>query len=383
MYATPNQTQQLLSHHVQQLGRDSSLAGQLPPLMLWGPPGVGKSSVVRQVAEQQGIGFIDIRLAQREPIDLRGLPVPDHERGVVDWLLAGEWPRDPNSRGILLFDELTTADRSLQVAAYELILDRRLGDLYRLPPGWLVVGAGNRSEDRAVAQTFSSALANRFCHISITPDLDTWARWAAGEGLHPDVIAFLRFQPACFFDMEGNVEQGWPSPRSWTRVAQSLTHSQGLPAATQALMIHGLVGQGAATEFLAFRDWALKLPDIPAMLNGKAPIIIPTRADQRYAFCAGLAHTLWQHVADDALNDAKTQQRIARFFEISQALSADFATLALMDAMQGAHDAQQQARTLALMSHPGFDAWSEQHGSVFQTHLAAQMGAALETEAAR
>ncbi|MGO1871900.1 MULTISPECIES: ATP-binding protein [Halomonas] len=380
MYATPAQAQQLLRHQVDQLASDPMLAEQLPPLMLWGPPGVGKSSVVRQVAEQQGIGFIDIRLAQREPIDLRGLPVPDHERGVVDWLLAGEWPRDPNSRGILLFDELTAADRSLQVAAYELILDRRLGDLYRLPPGWLVVGAGNRSEDRAVAQTFSSALANRFCHISLTPDLDTWTRWAAGEGLHPDVTAFLRFRPECFFDMEGNVEQGWPSPRSWTRVAQSLNHSTRLPAATQALMVHGLVGQGAATEFLAFRDWALKLPDIPAMLNGKAPIDIPTRADQRYAFCAGLAHTLWQHVADDALYDAKTQQRIARFFQISQALSADFATLALMDAMQGANDVQQQSRTLALMSHPAFDAWSEQHGSVFQTHLANHISAALAAE---
>jgi len=166
MYATPAQAQQLLCHQVEQLASDPALAEQLPPLMLWGPPGVGKSSVVRQVAEQQNIDFIDIRLAQREPIDLRGLPVPDHERGVVDWLLAGEWPRDPNSRGILLFDELTAADRSLQVAAYELILDRRLGDLYRLPPGWLVVGAGNRSEDRAVAQIFSSALA-RISHEGI------------------------------------------------------------------------------------------------------------------------------------------------------------------------------------------------------------------------
>lgn len=378
MYATPDQTQQLISHHVQQLDSDPSLADQLPPLMLWGPPGVGKSSVVRQVAEQLGIGFIDIRLAQREPIDLRGLPVPNHDRGVVDWLLAGEWPRDPHSRGILLFDELTAADRSLQVAAYELILDRRLGDLYRLPPGWLVVGAGNRSQDRAVTQTFSSALANRFCHVNIAPDLDTWIRWAAGGGLHPDVLAFLRFRPECFFDMEGNVEQGWPSPRSWTRVAMSLSHTQGLSNATQALMIHGLVGQGAATEFLAFRDWALKLPDIPAMLAGKAPILIPERADQRYAFCAGLAHALWQNASDKALYDAKTQRRIARFFQISQALSADFATLALIDAMQGANDAQQQARTLALMSHASFDAWSAQHGSVFQTHLVAHMGASLE-----
>ncbi|WP_216601340.1 ATP-binding protein [Vreelandella azerica] len=212
MYATPDQTMTLLTHQVQQLAQDPSLAAHLPPLMLWGAPGVGKSTVVRQVTEQEGIGFIDIRLAQREPVDLRGLPVPDTERGVVDWLLAGEWPRDPESRGIVLFDELTAADRSLQVAAYELILDRRLGDLYRLPPGWLVVAAGNRSTDRAVAQTFSSALANRFCHLNLEPDLESWTRWARGQGLHPDVIAFLRFRPECFFSMEGEWSKAGPVP---------------------------------------------------------------------------------------------------------------------------------------------------------------------------
>jgi len=377
MHATPDQAITLLAHQLEQLHQDPDSAERLPPLMLWGPPGVGKSSIVRSVAERLGVDFIDIRLAQREPVDLRGLPVPDRERGVVDWLLAGEWPRDPESRGILLFDELTAADRSLQVAAYELILDRRLGDLYRLPPGWLVVGAGNRSEDRAVAQTFSSALANRFCHLSLAPDLECWTRWAAGERLHPDVIAFLRFRPECFFDMEGGVEQGWPSPRSWTRVAESLTRGQALAAEVQALMVHGLVGQGAGTEFLAFREWALKLPDIPAMLAGKAPIQIPERADQRYAFCSGLAHALWKGLEEDALHKERAQKRLARFFEISQALTADFATLALMDAMQGDTEALQQTRTLALLCHPGFDAWSQQHGTVFQEQLMAQMGTSV------
>ncbi|HBF91048.1 MAG TPA: hypothetical protein DDX09_07755, partial [Hyphomonas atlantica] len=120
--------------------------------------------------------FIDIRLSQREPVDLRGLPVPDGDS--VNWLISGEWPGDPESRGIILFDEITAADRSLQVAAYELILDRRLGNLYSLPDGWLVVAAGNRAEDRAVAQTFSSALANRFCHLDVEADLDSWCQWA-------------------------------------------------------------------------------------------------------------------------------------------------------------------------------------------------------------
>ncbi|MDN6180553.1 MAG: hypothetical protein L0I84_06050 [Halomonas subglaciescola] len=383
MYATPDNAMTLLTHQVRQLHAHPEQAAELPPVMLWGAPGVGKSSIVREVTEREGIDFIDIRLAQREPVDLRGLPVPDRERGVVDWLLAGEWPRDPDSRGIILFDELTAADRSLQVAAYELILDRRLGDLYRLPPGWLVVGAGNRQADRAVAQSFSSALANRFCHLNLAPDLNGWTSWARGQGLHSDVIAFLRFRPECFFDMEGSLEQGWPSPRSWTRVAQSLSRGDALPAEVQALTVCGLVGEGPGTEFLAFREWALKLPDIPAMLDGQAPISIPERADQRYAFCAGLAHTLWKGQDDSAATAAPMQRRLARFFAISRELTADFATLCLLDALQGPDDDATQRRTLALLSHADFAAWSEQHGAVFQQHLSERMAADASALAAQ
>ena len=134
----------------------------IPPVMVWGAPGVGKSTAVRELTKELGIGFIDVRLAQREPVDMRGLPVPDEKENSVKWLVSGEWPRDPKSRGIIMFDELTAADKTLQVAAYEFILDRRLGALYSVPPGWYIMAAGNRTEDRAVACAMSSALANRF-----------------------------------------------------------------------------------------------------------------------------------------------------------------------------------------------------------------------------
>ncbi len=125
--ATAMETQGLITLNLQALWRHPDLAATLPPLMIWGPPGIGKSAVVRAVAEQEGIGFIDLRLSQRDPVDLRGIPVPREDR--TDWLPSGDWPREPESRGILLFDELTAADRSVQVAAYEMILDRRLGAL--------------------------------------------------------------------------------------------------------------------------------------------------------------------------------------------------------------------------------------------------------------
>ncbi|MBN1608121.1 MAG: hypothetical protein JW940_15925, partial [Polyangiaceae bacterium] len=154
------QAKRIVAHQLDVLWSDPGHASVVPPLMLWGPPGVGKSAIFAQVAEERGIGFLDVRLAQREPVDIRGLPVPKEDG--VHWLTAAEWPR--SGRGLIVFDELTAADRSLQVAAYEFILDRRLGDLYRVPEGWYLCGAGNRSEDRAVTSTLSSALANRFCH---------------------------------------------------------------------------------------------------------------------------------------------------------------------------------------------------------------------------
>jgi len=356
--------QQIVQHQLQLLSTDPALAHQLPPLMLWGPPGVGKSSVIRELCERDNIGFIDIRLAQREPIDLRGLPVPREDH--VDWLLAGEWPRDPESRGVILFDELTAADRTLQVAAYELILDRRLGDLYRLPPGWLVIGAGNRATDGAVAQSLSSALANRFCHLELAPDLEQWCRWASSQQLHPDVIGFLRFQPQAFFDMSGDVQRGWPSPRSWERVARTLQHGDTLAEETLQLLIHGLLGTAAATEFLAFREWSSALPDVPAMLAGRVPITIPTRADQTFAFCSALVHHLWHGPAN------ANGRRLDRFFQILNALSADFATLALMDVMQGPDETSSSERSTQLFAHPGFAEWSERHGQVFAVSLGDQ-----------
>ncbi len=356
---TANQAETIIRQQLNLLSTQPAMAHQLPPLMLWGAPGIGKSSIIKAVCDEAGIGFVDIRLSQREPVDLRGLPVPKDDH--VDWLLSGEWPRDPHSRGIILFDEITAADRSLQVAAYELILDRRLGDLYRLPDGWLVIGAGNRAQDRAVATTFSSALANRFCHLNLTADLETWCVWANSNRIHPDVIAFLRYRPECFFNMKGNVEQGWPSPRSWTRVSHVISHLNELDAACSAIMVEGLVGRGAATEFLAFRRWSEELPDVSDMMNGKTPILIPERPDQLYALCSAMAHFLWA----DGLQPPAI--RVQQFFAVCEELSSDFATLAFTDAINDSKPAIKQKKTLLLMGHPAFGQWSQQHGAAFRS----------------
>lgn len=361
-YATVAQIQQVLRHQLCSQWAASELAHRWPPLMIWGPPGVGKSSLVRDLCRELDIGFVDVRLAQREPVDMRGLPVPSGDE--VRWLLSSEWPRDPQSRGIILFDELTAADRTLQVSAYEFILDRRLGDLYRVPDGWLICAAGNRSEDLAGAGTFSSALANRFCHVELGADLNTWLRWATRTNIHPEVCAFLRFQPQHFFDQSGNLERGWPTPRSWERVSTLLHEGQALPMHTCNLLINGLVGPAASAAFAAFRRYQRDLPDIPALLRGECSLTMPERADQRYALSSGLAYHLWLGNADEQ------SLRLAHFLRIGQMMSSDFATMAMLDALQVGSEDEQVAHAEMLFSHPEYAAWSVCHGA-FMSHLQA------------
>jgi len=355
---TPSDVNALIETQLALLWQAPDNAKDIAPLMLWGAPGVGKSTVIRELCQRQGIGFIDIRLAQREPIDLRGLPVPKDDH--VDWLLAGEWPRDPDSKGIILFDELSAADRTLQAAAYEIILDRRLGDLYELPPGWLVIGAGNRLTDRAVAYSFSSALANRFCHLELQPDVQQWCSWAQQQSYPSSVIGFLKFGPQHFFNMEGNTERGWPSPRSWERVAKLLKQREQLQLSDKQLriMVSGLIGDAAAVPFFGFLTVQAELPDVQAMLAGRTPISIPERLDALYAFCAAVAF----HVRRD-------MQRLDKFFAIGQQLSSDFATLLMLDVIRDDKGIDEK-RADKVFGHAHAEDWFALHGHQFHQQLA-------------
>ena len=327
---------------------------KLPPLMVWGAPGLGKSTIIRELAKAYGVNFIDVRLAQREPVDVRGLPVPT-ENG-VEWQVSAEWPRDPKSKGIILFDELTAADRSLQVAAYEFILDRRLGDLYKVPDGWYICAAGNRTADRAVSTTMSSALANRFLHVELESNADNWLEWAVKNEIHPSVSGFVRFRPAMLFNQENeNLERGWPTPRSWERVSTML---KVLPDDENLIRhtVYGLVGNRAGVEFLAFHKTAQNL-SVKEMMLGKSKVSIPQKADLRYALCSGVAYYIWR-----GQNEEESQALLDGFFRISLELGSDFAAMLMIDVMKGGETCQGAAK---LFKHPLFKEWEKKHGKTF------------------
>src|SRR6185312_1193369 len=188
------------------------------PVFLWGSPGVGKSQTVAQVAAKAGIELRDVRAVQFDPVDLRGLPRIDSD-GRTHWSVPDFLPRD--GAGVLFLDELNAADRAVQAACYQLVLDRRLGE-YALPDGWTVVAAGNNQSDRAVTNRMSTALASRFVHLEYAVHLDDWCKWAVEHDLPPELIAFIRFRPNLLhaFDPQ-STERTFPCPRTWEFMRRS------------------------------------------------------------------------------------------------------------------------------------------------------------------
>lgn len=248
--------------------------------MIWGPPGVGKSSVVAQVARQHELNFVDVRLSQLAPTDLRGLPVPEADgqgSGVSRWYPPEFLPR--NGAGILFLDEVNMAPPTMQGMAQQLILDRKVGS-YELPVGWFVWAAGNRKEDRASVFDMPAPLANRFLHLSVRPDFDSWRTYALGRGLHEHVIAFLTFRPELLHRLDPQ-QPAWPSPRAWEMAAQ--LHRAGLDAAPA-------IGEAAGAEFAAFVRLFEQLPDLGTVLSGQgAGLRLPEEPSVRYAAVVGLA----------------------------------------------------------------------------------------------
>src|SRR5271157_4659908 len=187
------------------------------PVFIWGGPGVGKSSVVKQLAETLNVPLQDVRALLLDPVDLRGLPFLGSD-GRSKWATPEFLPQD--GTGIFFLDELNAAPAMVQASCYQLVLDRKLGE-YTLPEGWAIVAAGNRDSDRAATTRMPTPLRNRFVHIDFEVDVQEWSEWSIKANVRPEVIAFIRFRPELLsaFDHDANA---FPSPRSWEFVSRIL-----------------------------------------------------------------------------------------------------------------------------------------------------------------
>ena len=278
------------------------------PVFLWGPPGIGKSDIVKQIGEDAGREVIDVRLALWEPTDIKGIPYYNADQGKMVWAPPAELPTNPESTAIIFLDELNSAPPAVQAAAYQLILNRRVGT-YELPKGVDVVAAGNREGDRGVTYRMPAPLANRFIHLEAKVDFDDFQEWAVMNAVHPEVLGYVGFAKQDLYDFDPkSPSKAFATPRSWVFVSDLLKDDD-CDADTLHNLVAGAVGDGLAVKFMAHRKIAGRLPKAEDILDGKVKDLAVKEVSAMYSLTVSLCYELkdraekktkgWDSMADN------------------------------------------------------------------------------------
>ena len=283
------------------------------PVVLWGAPGTGKTSVVHALADALDLPAETVIASIREPSDFAGLPVVAHHDGVarVDFAPPG-WARRlaVSGKGILFFDEISTAPPAVQAALLRVVLERTVGDL-ALPEGVAVVAAANPPEQAASGWELSAPLANRFCHLDWVVEGRFVAEGLSGGWPSPPVRplgsdwqrridvarswvgSFIRVRPTLAVAVPEDAARAgkaWPSPRTWDMAARLLAASEAAEAddLVRSLLVRGAVGQGPGVELLTWLAEA-DLPDPEVVLLSPDTFVLPERGDRAFAALSSIA----------------------------------------------------------------------------------------------
>jgi hypothetical protein len=284
------------------------------PLFLWGPPGIGKSELVEGIARELGGLMIDLRLGQMEPTDIRGIPFYNKDIGKMDWAPPVELPDEEMSKDypivVLFLDELNSAAPSVQSAAYQLILNRRIGK-YRLPDNVVMVAAGNRESDKGVTYRMPTPLANRFIHQEMKVDFASWQEWAVNNRIHKDVVGYLSFAKQDLYDFDAkSASRAFATPRSWTFVSQLL--DEGDDDDTTMNLIAGTVGEGLAVKFMAHKKVAGRMPNPTDILNGKVKDLNVKEVSAMYSLVISMCYEL-KGAVENKVEDKKFHEMADNF----------------------------------------------------------------------
>tara|TARA_Y100000389_G_scaffold113488_1_gene110607 strand:- start:3016 stop:4122 length:1107 start_codon:yes stop_codon:yes gene_type:complete len=285
------------------------------PIFIWGAPGIGKSELVQGLVDEGELGnalMIDMRLALLEPTDLRGYPFRNPENNQMEWSPPSDLPSQDLAASydnvVLFLDELNSAPPSVQAAAYQLVLNRRIGQ-YILPDNVKIVAAGNRETDRGVTYRMPAPLANRFRHVNMEVNFEDWSQWAMKNTVHPDVIGYLSFSKGDLFDFDPkSSSQSFATPRSWTFVSEMLA-ADGFDSADgfeQKAEIAGAIGEGMAIKFVEHRRIASKLPNPDQIIGGEVKNLdnkLSKEISAKYSLVVGLAYELNEMFKDAGIDD--------------------------------------------------------------------------------
>lgn len=276
------------------------------PVFIWGPPGIGKSEVVASVTKELGGLMIDLRMAQMDPTDIRGIPFYNKETGVMDWAPPVDLPdqetADKYPIVVLFLDEMNSAAPSVQASGYQLVLNRRVGK-YVCPDNVVIVAAGNRESDKGVTYRMPMPLANRFLHLEMRCDFDSWQQWAVQHGVHEDVVGYLMRNKQDLYDFDAKSStRAFATPRSWTFVSELLA-SEDDDADTTYALVAGAIGEGLASKFGAHRKFVAQLPDPAEVLSGKVKDLNVKEVSAMYSLTISMCYEL---------KDAMEQKKVER-----------------------------------------------------------------------
>lgn len=310
----------------------SHLIDKKLPVFVWGAPGIGKSSIIKQIACKKGLDFLDLRLSLLDPTDLKGIPFFDADTKEGMWAKPSFLPSGPRSKGILFLDEINTAPPAVQASAYQLILDRKVGE-YELPEGWSIVAAGNRENDRGVIYKMPPPLANRFVHFEMEPDFNDWKAWAFKAGIESSIIAYLAYDKSMLFTFDPTTnEKSFATPRSWEYVDGII--KSGIEADLILDSISGAVGREAAVGYLSFKKVMTRLPDLNVILEGSLTAFEEQDAKTIMALAIGLVNALAENQSETAIDNV---------LKFSLTLPGEFAIMLVKDMQQNDIDVEGSA----------------------------------------
>jgi hypothetical protein len=310
------------------------------PVMLWGPPGIGKSDLAYQLAEDMGGALIDLRLPLLDPTDLKGMPYFDTTTGSMRWASPSELPSEEFASKypivILFLDEMNAAAPAVQASAYQLTLNRRIGE-YRLPKNVVIMAAGNRESDRGVTYRMPAPLANRFIHLELRCDFDSWNEWAVNKKTHSDVVGYLNFAKQDLFDMRPeSASRAFATPRTWMFVSELLSDPE-LDDSSAMDLICGAVGEGLAVKFMAHRKFASQLPNPSDVLAGKVSTIGTKEVSAHYSLTISMCYELKDYFIKHKSKPDPTEwhEMVDNFFRfIMDNFSTEICILAVKVALQ-------------------------------------------------
>lgn len=264
----------------------STLLNAGRPVMLRGTMGIGKSALVHQYASNHKLDVYEMRLSQYSVVDLMGAFIIDQDSKKSRWARPETFPDENVSEAILFLDEITSAEPDVQAAAYQLLLDRKVGP-HKLHPNIRIVAAGNLESDQGVVNQIAAPLKNRMAHIQIDLDKDDWLNWAMNNEISEEIIAYIAYQgeSKLYSYREDSQDDAFATPRSWHMADDAYKLAKNDRQLAMEV-VQACVGSAIAIEFMAFADVRNEMPNLEAILEGKD---VPTPSSIDCCWAVGVA----------------------------------------------------------------------------------------------